>query len=109
MIFSYIFWHRGTVHHPYSNAMATAKKNFSNPLQLVAALSIAGFISLGSYLFYQTNIINHYVTNKQVEQRAFDYEKNVSHSIRPGNLSCFLFLPKWIFSQGISKQLQRRN
>jgi ABC-2 type transport system permease protein len=79
MIITLAFWHRGTVLKPYSQFAKILKANLNRSLLAAAIFALVGFISLGSYIFYQTNIVNDYVTKKDEEQQSFDYEKKYKH------------------------------
>jgi ABC-2 type transport system permease protein len=73
-VLTYIFWHRGTVLKPYRNSMTILSEKVTPALATVCVIALLGFTSFGSYIFYQTNILNEYVSSKETEKRAFDYE-----------------------------------
>lgn len=75
LIVSYVLWQRGTGSVNFKKAKESFIYSLNFKLKTVIALSLIGFIGIGSYLFYQNNIINEYVTRKEKEQRSFDYEK----------------------------------
>ncbi len=75
MVFTYIFWHRGTLLPSYREALHIIKAKASKPLIIVTAVALLGFGTFGAYLFNQTNVINEFLSTADTEQRAFDYER----------------------------------
>ena len=75
VVVTYIFWHRGTVLTSYRKSLSVIKEKMTPSLGVISAAAIVGFVSIGSYIFYQTNVVNEYVTKKESEKRSFDYEK----------------------------------
>src|SRR5690606_25829016 len=47
----------------------------STPLKVVLAASLAAFIGLGGWIFYNTNVLNEYVPGDLAKERQADYEK----------------------------------
>lgn len=75
IIVSYVLWQRGTDSMSIKKAKESFALSLNSKLRAATAVALVGFIAIGSYLFYQTNIVNNYVTRKESEKRAFDYEK----------------------------------
>ncbi len=74
LVLAYVFWHRGTLLPSYRSSLQILKMKMSRPLWIVALISFTGFGCLGSYLFYQTNIVNPYITGGQRESTKLQYE-----------------------------------
>lgn len=70
----YLFWVRGT-DNAWSRRCAEARKRLTRPLQIFVALVLVGFIAQGSHIYYNTNIVNEYKTEKQGEKDRLAYEQ----------------------------------
>jgi len=70
----YLFWVRGTVS-DWRGRLRIARTRFTLPVRLVTATGVVAMAGLGAYIFYNTNILNPYVTTHDREQRQADYEK----------------------------------
>jgi ABC-2 type transport system permease protein len=71
---AYLFWMRGTTA-GWRGRVAIARRRFTRPVAALsgaAAVAMAGF---GAYIFYNTNILNHYQTADDQLARQADYEK----------------------------------
>lgn len=74
MVSSLWFWVRGT-EDSLRARLKQAKARLSPPTVRVFLLALSGFILVGSYIFYNTNLLNDYSTRKQREKRRAEYEK----------------------------------
>ncbi|HQR09789.1 MAG TPA: M1 family aminopeptidase [Casimicrobiaceae bacterium] len=73
-IAAYLFWVRGTTA-DWRGRVAVARRRFTRPAAMLAgaaALSMAGF---GAFIYYNTNILNRYMTSNDVSARLAEYEK----------------------------------
>ncbi|MBL8152321.1 MAG: hypothetical protein JNN15_20540, partial [Blastocatellia bacterium] len=52
-----------------------AINNFTRPLQIVASTFALAFLSLGGYIFYNTNVLNQYVDSNQRRKLSAEFEK----------------------------------
>jgi ABC-2 type transport system permease protein len=71
---AYLFWVRGTTA-DWRGRLAVARARFTPP---VAGTALAGAVAmaiLGGFIFYNTNVLNAYKTNYDLEARQADYEK----------------------------------
>jgi ABC-2 type transport system permease protein len=71
---AYLFWVRGTTA-GWRGRVAIARRRFTRPvaaLSGIAAVVMAGF---GAFIFYNTNVLNHYQTADDQLGRQADYEK----------------------------------
>jgi ABC-type transport system involved in multi-copper enzyme maturation permease subunit len=74
LIIGHLFWVRGT-----ETAMRirtrVAGGRFGAPAATMLAVLVIAFISTGCYIFYNTNVLNHYSTEDQRDKRAAETEK----------------------------------
>jgi ABC-2 type transport system permease protein len=69
-----LFWVRGT-DHAWSDRLREARARLHAPAKVALALGLLAFIGSGSWIYYNTNVLNHYRSSaEQTKQRA-DYEK----------------------------------
>jgi hypothetical protein len=56
------------------------RQNFRKPMVLgIAGLGLALFVGFGSYIFYNTHVLNEFKTQKDQTQLLADYEKNYKY------------------------------
>ncbi|UTW54737.1 M1 family aminopeptidase [Kordiimonas sp. SCSIO 12610] len=73
LMVSYMLWNRGTLQ-PLRYRMR-ALRAFKKPIAAgFAFIAFVGFVGSGGFIFYNTNILNDYVTGDEREQLAVDYE-----------------------------------
>ncbi len=72
-IASYVLWRRGTFA-DWKQRIRHAGSALTPVAVGSIAVAFAGFIGTGSYIYYNTNIINEYVTQDDLDQWAVDYE-----------------------------------
>ena len=70
----YVFWIRGTAS-DWRARLRIARTRFTPPVRAVTAAGAVAMAGFGAYIFYNTNILNTYVTTHDREQRQADYEK----------------------------------
>ncbi len=74
IVAGHLMWVRGS-----ETAMRTrlriAAARFGAPARTVFALLAVAFVFSGCYIYYNTNILNHYRTTDQNEKRSAEYEK----------------------------------
>ena len=73
-ILSNLFWVRGT-NNDFKTRWYLAKQRLTKPVVLVFGLGFIFFISTGSYIFYNTNILNEYQSSQEIEEETVQYEK----------------------------------
>jgi ABC-type transport system involved in multi-copper enzyme maturation permease subunit len=74
LMISYMLWNRGTLQ-PLSYRMRHLRA-FKRPIAAgTAAIALMGFAGTGSFIYYNTNVLNQYVTADDLEQQQVDYEK----------------------------------
>lgn len=74
VIAMHLLWQRGN-DDSKRFAWKKIKARLSKPLVLTAALSAAGFVTVGVFIFYNTHVLNPYSTRLDQERLAADYEK----------------------------------
>jgi len=70
----HLLWVRGT-ETSWAIRRKTAVARFGHTAAIWLAVLILAFVSTGCYIFYNTNILNHYTTADQLEKRSAEYEK----------------------------------
>ncbi|GAK53468.1 putative membrane protein [Candidatus Moduliflexus flocculans] len=73
-ILTHLFWQRGT-DSAWRLRWRVARQRFTRPLQLASIAFVALFISLGAFIYYNTNILNVYRTTFENEEIVANYEK----------------------------------
>ncbi|WP_193163273.1 ABC transporter permease/M1 family aminopeptidase [Microbulbifer hainanensis] len=73
-VLSYGLWQRGTLE-PLARRLRALRFQLGWPSRALSAAALLLFIASGSFIFYNTNILNEYETSKDREQLAADYEK----------------------------------
>ncbi len=73
-IAAYLFWVRGTVS-GWRGRVAIARHRFTRPVMLLSAAGAIAMAGLGAFIFYNTNVLNHYQTADDQLARQADYEK----------------------------------
>jgi hypothetical protein len=71
---AYLFWVRGTVS-GWRGRAAIARRRFTRPVALLSAAGAIAMAGLGAFIFYNTNVLNHYRTADDQLARQADYEK----------------------------------
>ena len=74
MVIAHLMWQRGT-ETSYRIRFAQARARFGKPAFSVLSALIVALLATGGYIYYNTNVINHYVRGDQLEQRRADFEK----------------------------------
>ncbi|HEX3896130.1 MAG TPA: M1 family aminopeptidase, partial [Rudaea sp.] len=69
-----LFWSRGTAL-GWRERTRTARQRFRAPARALLAASLIGFVVLGVWIFYNTNVINRYIPRDVAKQNSADYEK----------------------------------
>jgi len=84
-IISYLFWVRG-VTDGFKSRLKTAGARFNGGTKKLFFAALFLFVASGAYIFYNTNILNKYITSYQGEKQQVDYElkyKKFEHSPQP--------------------------
>ena len=73
-VVAYLFWVRGTVA-GWRGRLAIARRRFTLPVAGLTAVSAIAMAGLGAFIFYNTNVLNHYLNSDGQLARLADYEK----------------------------------
>lgn len=73
-VISILFWIRGS-ETQIKLRLKLAKQRFNKPLKGIAGFASIAFLLTGSFIFYNTNIINEYKTNNKIDAEGAAYEK----------------------------------
>ncbi len=73
-ILTNIFWVRGTIA-GFKERYNTARKRFVGIRRFAFFTAFILFLASGSYIYYNTHILNHYTTNYENERQQVAYEK----------------------------------
>ncbi len=71
---SNLFWVRGT-ETVWSIRQSLAKKNFIRASKIVVFAGILVFVIMGSFIFYNTNVLNEYQDSDEATEELADFEK----------------------------------
>ena len=74
LVVAYLLWQRGTVS-GWRERAAQARARLSAPTLGLGAAALVAFTAIGGFIFYNTNVLNRYVTNHDQQQAQADYEK----------------------------------
>ncbi|MEP7157238.1 MAG: M1 family aminopeptidase [Betaproteobacteria bacterium] len=74
VILAYLMWTRGTVG-GWQERLQMARGRLHGGVKAGLAVGLLVFIGLGSFIFYNTNVLNHYRNSKAEQARQADYEK----------------------------------
>ncbi len=72
---TYALWHRGPAQ-PLKTRLKNLNYYLSTPGKLAVALGLVIFIASGSYIHYNTRVLNQYVIQDDVRDNLADYEKS---------------------------------
>ncbi len=75
IVLSHLFWVRGQST-GFGARMSLARQRLSMPVFAVLAIAVIGFAGTGSYIFYNTNILNEYVAPDALQERQARFEKS---------------------------------
>ncbi|HYG63456.1 MAG TPA: hypothetical protein VEL74_12815, partial [Thermoanaerobaculia bacterium] len=71
---STLFWKRGT-DDAWRARWAGVRGRFRGPVRAVITLGALGFVAAGSWIFYNTNVLNEYVPSTEAAERRASYER----------------------------------
>ena len=71
---AYLFWVRGTVA-GWRERVVAARQRFNRPAAVLTAVGALSMGGLGAFIFYNTNVLNHYQTADGQLTLQADYEK----------------------------------
>ncbi|MDX1455102.1 MAG: M1 family aminopeptidase [Gammaproteobacteria bacterium] len=74
VLLGHLLWQRGTGSN-WKGRLATARRKLLGPAGAALATLLVAFAGLGSFIFYNTNVLNEYTISDEREQLQADYEK----------------------------------
>lgn len=74
LVLAYLFWTRGTVS-GWRERIAMARARATLPVAAWGGGALVVFVALGGWIFYNTNVLNHYETAYDVQRDQADYER----------------------------------
>jgi len=74
LMMTYLLWNRGTLQ-PLKFRLRNLKAFKQPAFAVPALLALATFVGTGAYVFYNTNVLNQYLTGDDREELAVAYEK----------------------------------
>ncbi len=74
LVLSYVLFNRG-VHTGFFRRLKSLPKKLKGVSGILLTLALIGVVATGSFIFYNTNILNDYVTSKDRERLSVRYEK----------------------------------
>jgi len=70
-------WRRGS-HNPLRYRLARLPQRLRSVAGVVTGVALLGLVGTGSWIFYNTVVLNEYLTAEQEQQRAAEYEKTLA-------------------------------
>jgi ABC-type transport system involved in multi-copper enzyme maturation permease subunit len=74
LVFCHLLWVRGT-DGGLRQRLSIARQRFSKPVTFALFASLTAFVGTGCYIYYNTNVLNDYVTTKGGEEQQANAEK----------------------------------
>jgi ABC-type transport system involved in multi-copper enzyme maturation permease subunit len=74
LVVAALYWARGTAQ-GWKERGRIARARLRVPARALLAASLLGFIALGGWIYYNTNVINRYIPGDLAKQQKADYEK----------------------------------
>jgi ABC-2 type transport system permease protein len=74
LVLAALFWVRGTGH-AWRDRLHDAGARLRAPARLALVLSFAAFVGSGAWIYYNTNVLNHYLSSSDKLQQQAGYEK----------------------------------
>jgi len=73
-VIAYLFWIRGE-ERGFRPRLALARQRLTRWSAATGVAALAIILGVGGYVFYNTNVLNHYSTDAEIEQRMAEYER----------------------------------
>lgn len=74
LVLTHLLWTRG-IPENWLLRKRLIRERLSKPVVIVTAVSMLGCIGTGSFIYYNTNVLNPYLTSNMQEERQAEYEK----------------------------------
>ena len=73
-VITVLLWRRGVMQ-PAGTAFRELRRRLTPRSRALLVGSLVGWVAMGAFIFYNTNVLNHYETKATSERRQVDYEK----------------------------------
>ena len=74
LVLALLFWVRGA-ETPLRTRLAEARSRWRGPARIVFATAAVGMVASGAYIYYNTNVLNEYVSRGERKSRLASYER----------------------------------
>ncbi len=74
LVVAALYWTRGIVE-GWAQRTRIARQRFGLPARVLLAATLIAFVASGSWIYYNTNVLNRYVPGDLAKQQKADYEK----------------------------------
>ena len=74
LVAAYLMWTRGTLS-SWRERIGVARARLGAPTLALGAFAFLAFAGLGGWIFYNTNVLNHYESSADAQRRQVDYER----------------------------------
>jgi hypothetical protein len=74
LVVIHLFWPRGS-EFTLKSSMVVARQRFTGTVGITAALVVLALASTGGYIYYNTTVLNPYMTTLEFEEKTAEYEK----------------------------------
>ena len=74
LVLAALFWVRGT-DHAWRDRLREARARLHAPAKIALSLGLLAFIGSGLWIYYNTNVLNHYQSSSDTLRERADYEK----------------------------------
>ncbi|GAB2536433.1 ABC transporter permease/M1 family aminopeptidase [Rhodanobacter koreensis] len=74
LVLAALFWVRGTGQ-AWRERMREARKRLHAPAKIVLGLGLLAFVGSGAWIYYNTNVLNHYLSSSDKLKQRAEYEK----------------------------------
>ena len=74
LVLAALFWVRGTGH-AWRERMRDARARLHAPAKTALALGLLAFVGSGAWIYYNTNVLNHYLSSSDKLKQRAEYEK----------------------------------
>jgi hypothetical protein len=74
VVAAHLLWIRGRAE-GWRTRLRLARRRFRGPVRIATAAAAVGFVAVGSWIFYNTNVLNEYVPDDLARDRFARYEK----------------------------------
>ena len=91
LIAIHLLWPRGS-EFTGKTVRAVARQRFTGPVKAFTAATVAALVATGGYIYYNTNVLNMYVTSIDFEELSSEYEKTYKqyqHMAQPDVVSTY--------------------